>query len=307
MKRITAFMLMLVVVTTLIPVISASGDSLYIIPDSNTRELTKAELWSYKYDTLMYAFNEIYARHGYKFEPGSRCYNWFTQMPWYEPNEKETSKDHSKTYKACSKIEKKNVETIKAVRKEMREKGTTNPMGKGMPTPPDTKVDKPRGFEFVKLEPGMKLTVYTAPSYDAYRANGGRAACNTNGAIYTLGYDGEWMLILYEANQAGQYRVGYVNKIEIKKGKLPELNALVWENIDCVLQSTVNITDDPAQTTKPIATLQAGTSIKYLTTMYNKEGWDYIETEIDGKIARGFIESGSISLLNYETDEQPEG
>lgn len=305
MKRLTALVLTLIIAATLLPIINASGDSLYIIPDSDTRELTKAELWGYKYDTLMYAFNEIYARNGYKFETGSRCYNWFIQMPWYEPNEKETSTNHSATYKKCSKTEKKNVELIKAVRKEMREKGTTNPIGKGLPTPPDAKVDKPRGFEFVKLEPEMKLAVYSAPSYDAYRANSGKAICNTNGAVYTLGYDGEWMIILYEANHAGQYRVGYVNKIEIKKGKLPELSNLVWENIDCILQSTVNITDDPAQTAKPIATLQAGTTVKYLTTMYNQEGWDYIETQIDGKLARGFVESGSISLLNAETDEQP--
>ena len=34
----------------------------------------------------------------------------------------------------------------------------------------------------------------------------------------------------------------------------------------------------------------------YLTTMYNSGAWDYIETTIDGKTARGFVESGSLSM-----------
>ena len=77
---------------------NARADTLYIIPDSSTRALTYSELWDYSYDTLLYAFNEIYARQGYKFEYGSRCYNWFTQMPWYTPNESESSTNHHETY-----------------------------------------------------------------------------------------------------------------------------------------------------------------------------------------------------------------
>ena len=49
MKKITALILTLVtmmVCTAVIPAVS-SADSLYIIPDSDTRELTRAELWGY--------------------------------------------------------------------------------------------------------------------------------------------------------------------------------------------------------------------------------------------------------------------
>ena len=230
MKKITALILTLVtmmVCTAVIPAVS-SADSLYIIPDSDTRELTRAELWDYKYDTLLYAFNEIYARHGYKFETGSRCYNWFTQMPWYHPNASESSTSHPEAYSQCSTIENRNVDLIKDVRREMREMGTTNPKGKGMPEPPAQNVDKPRGFNFVKLKAGQKLPVYAAPSAEAYRANNGKALVNTNGAVYALGWDRGWMLILYEANIAGQYRVGYVDGAKIR-GKIPALDQLSWD------------------------------------------------------------------------------
>ena len=156
--RLTTLVLALALLATALP-LAALADSLYIIPDSNTRQLTRDELWGYQYDTLLYAFNEIYARHGYKFKTGSRCYNWFSQMPWYHANESESETNHSESFNACSALENANRDLIVAVRKEMRELGTTNPSGKGMPTPPRN-VNKPRGFEYVDLKAGQKLAVY---------------------------------------------------------------------------------------------------------------------------------------------------
>ena len=102
MKKLFALLLALAILlpcaAVLVPA-GAKADSMYIIPDSNTRALTWDELWNgYQYDTLLYAFNEIYARHGYKFETGSRCYNWFTRMPWYKPNADENSQNHHTSY-----------------------------------------------------------------------------------------------------------------------------------------------------------------------------------------------------------------
>ena len=293
MKKL-CLLLAVVLMLSALPVVSFA-DELYIIPDSNTRLLTYDELWNYQYDTLMYAFNEIYARHGYKFETGSRCWMWFTQMPWYHANESESSTNHHETYAACSSIENKNVDLIKQVRADMRAIGTKNPKGRGLPTPP-TNVNKPRGFNFVDLKPNQKLAVYTAPSYSAYRANNGKASCNTSGAVYALGWDSGWMLMLYEANAAGQYRVGYVNSAEIKKGSLPNLPNLSWDNRSCTVLTTSTMTDDPALTGKALCTVQAGTTVRYLTTMYNSETWDYIETTIGGQTARGFIRHGALDI-----------
>ena len=87
MKKLVVLLLALAIVlpcaAALMPT-AAEADSMYIIPHSagaNARELTYEEVWGYQYDTLLYAFNEIYARHGYKFETGSRCYPMRANLP----------------------------------------------------------------------------------------------------------------------------------------------------------------------------------------------------------------------------------
>ena len=306
MKKLVVFLLALAIILpcawTVAPE-AAEADSMYVIPDSNTRKLTWDELWNgYQYDTLLYAFNEIYARHGYKFETGSRCYNWFTQMPWYTPNASESSKNHHESYSQCNEIENYNVDLIKAVRKEMRRQGWYNPKGKGMPNPPSEVVNRPRGFDFVNLQSGKKYAVFTAPSAGAYRANKGKAQVSTNGPVYALGQDHGWMLILYEANAANQYRVGYIEISKIK-GKKPTLDVLSWDNSRCTVTETTALTDDPAWTGNTLTTLQAGTEVTYLTTMYNSGAWDYIETTIEGKQARGFVRSGTLSVTGEDITE----
>ncbi len=291
-KRVWCICLAMMLVA-LVPMSVVHADSLYIIPDSDKRELTWDELLEYQYDTLKYAFNEIYARHGYKFETGSPCYNWFIQMPWYTPNASENSQNHHESYSQCSKIENYNVDLIKEVRRYMRETKQYNPKGKGMPTPPAQNVDKPRGFSYVNLQANQKLAVYTAPSTYAYRANNGKASCSTNGAVYALGFDSGWMLMLYEANVAGQFRVGYVQNA---KGNTAGLPKLTWENETATVMEGVNLTDDPALTGNSLVFLPAGTKVTYLSTMFNSTGWDYVETTIDGKQARGFIPTGMLDI-----------
>ncbi len=305
MKKVCSLVLALALVwLCALPALTAArAESLYIIPDSDRRELTREELWGYRYDTLLYAFNEIYARHGYKFETGSRCYNWFTQMPWYHANESESSTNHHETYSQCSAIENHNVDLIKSVRREMKAAGTTNPGGIGMPTPPAQHVDTPRGFRYVSIKTGQKLPVYSAPSSSAYRANNGKAMCSTNGAVYALGWDHGWMLMLYEANFAGQYRVGYVDGSRIK-GQLPWLDNLTWDGSSCQVMTNVSLTDDPALTGKEMTRIPAGTWVTYLTTMYNSSDWDYIETTINGQTARGFIPGGSLSMTGPDITER---
>ena len=306
MKKLFALLLALAVLlpcaAALVPA-GAKADSMYIIPDSDQRLLTEAEIWEYKYDTLLYAFNEIYARHGYKFETGSRCYNWFTQMPWYKPNVNESSKDHHETYSQCSTIENKNVDLIKKVRREMRESGDLNPKGKGMPTPPAEVANRPRGFDYVDLQGGQSYAVYSAPSTGAYRAANGKATVSTNGQVYALGQDQGWMLMLYDANKSGQYRVGYIEIAKIK-GKKPSLNMLSWDYSQVEILTTTTLTDDPAQTGRAMATLPAGTRVTYLSTMYNAQAWDYIETTVDGKTARGFVPSGTLSITGEDITEK---
>ena len=62
-----------------------------------------------------------------------------------------------------------------------------------------------------------------------------------------------------------------------------------------------SLTDDPARTGNPLVQLAAGTPVTYLTTMYNSGAWDYIETTINGQVARGFVPAGTLSI--DDTDE----
>ena len=52
----------------------------------------------------------------------------------------------------------------------------------------------------------------------------------------------------------------------------------------------------PESAPKLLTTLPEGTTVTYLTTMYNSGAWDYIETTIDGKTARGFVPSGYLDI-----------
>lgn len=299
MKKLFAILLALAIAlpcAALLAPAAARADQVYIIPDSNTRELTYAELWDYSYDTLMFAFNEILARHGYKFETGSRCYNWFTQMPWYKPNMEENSKYHTPTYKAMSKLENQNFDLIKQVRRDMKAQGTTNANApKKMPTPPARQLQNMAGFTAVTLKAGQKFPVMSAPNVGAFRANNGKALVSTNGAIYTMGWDSGWLLIMYETKSGA--RLGYIDGSRIH-GKIPaDIGQLAFANLSCKTVATAAVTDDPAWSGSVITTLPAGTQVTYLSTMYFSSGtWDYIETYINGQVTRGCVREGCLDI-----------
>ena len=69
-RRILSFTaaLMLLLTGVTAPVRQAKAERVWLIEDSNTRKLTKAELWQWNYEALGYILNEIFARHGYVFK-----------------------------------------------------------------------------------------------------------------------------------------------------------------------------------------------------------------------------------------------
>ena len=95
------------------------------------------------------------------------------------------------------------------------------------------------------------------------------------------------------------FYTSYVDGSQIK-GNVPTLSQLALGQISCEVLTATGLTDDPAKTGKPLTQLQAGTKVLYLTTMYNSGAWDYIETTIDGKVARGFVPSGTLDLDEVE-------
>ena len=90
---------------------SLSGD--YICPTSNTQLLTSADIAGLSAQELNYAKNEIYARHGRKFD-SPELQNYFNSKRWY--NGIYDGKDFDANYSnsLLSDIEKKNAEILRA-------------------------------------------------------------------------------------------------------------------------------------------------------------------------------------------------
>ena len=76
-----------------------------------------------------------------------------------------------------------------------------------------------------------------------------------------------------------------------------------WDGSVQETKTATTLTDDPALTGKALTQLPAGARVTYLTTMYNSGAWDYIETTIDGKTARGFIPAGVLPDTGLDMTE----
>lgn len=64
-------------------VITAGAEQDYIIPDSNSRYLSEADIQNMSIQQINYAKNEIYARHGRIFA-SNELKNYFESKSWYQ-------------------------------------------------------------------------------------------------------------------------------------------------------------------------------------------------------------------------------
>lgn len=93
---------------------SAGNNGDYVIPSSNSRYISKSELYGMSKETLVYARNEIYARHGYIFN-SQTLKDYFNSKSWYYPSI--PSEQWSDSY--LSDVEKANIATIIEVETEL--------------------------------------------------------------------------------------------------------------------------------------------------------------------------------------------
>lgn len=92
----------------------------YIIPDSDTRELTEGELWAYTRETLRYIRNELLARHGYVFG-GNKFGRYFGKTDWYKAGNYENE--------ILTALEWDNISLVRTVERKMDILGTENEEG----------------------------------------------------------------------------------------------------------------------------------------------------------------------------------
>ena len=275
--------------------VSARASSFYLLEGSDNRLLEEAEVREWSCEAMPYLYDEIFARHGFHFEPGGRFDNYFRCQAWYaESEELETNQE---VYDTLREIEWKNVQLIKEVRRSMEESGDLNPEGKKIPDV-TTLTELPGVFSsFARkaFAPGQSMKVLTGPG-EAYMAGltGGSAPCvSTNDAIWVGGWENDWLLILYETN-SGNVRVGYVSRNSFKDEiKAPDLS---YEHSAASIKSDCTLTDDPVANGKHFLKLTEGTEVKYLSTYINESAWAYVEVEQDGIKARGFLPAECVTI-----------
>ncbi len=283
MKRILALILVLM----LLPA-AALAERMYILPDSDKRPLTWDEVAEWDYESLGYAFNEIFARHGYDFIPGGEYEYYFETRPWYRANG--SYNNRRDCYSKLTRVEWDNYELIKEVRAAKK----NNDWGRSIWDDFSTGFETLQGFEYIELRANQSLPVYSAPDTSSWRGANGKASVSTNGAIYAAGWESGWLLLMYETNN-GSVRVGYVKAGSIRGG-VPMDDYLTFSYANASVTSACTLTDDPARTGTAIATLQPGARVTWLTRFYNNAAWDYVETTVGGKTVRGFIRTGSLDI-----------
>lgn len=300
-KKLVSFLLACFLVLAALP-LSAQASNFYLIEDSDTRLLTKEELYTWQYDALGYILNEIFARHGYHFIPGGKYDNYFRCQTWYsESTQYDTNQE---LYKTLSQVEWNNESLIKDVRKEMLDSGNANPAGKALPKV-SALSDVPGVFSsFTKgaFAANQVMKVYTGPGENYYRPskNGQSPAVSTNDTVWVGGWENGWLMVLYETNK-GNVRVGYVagdsftDRITAPR--------LAFTGSDAVITTRCALTDDPVVSYTTEATLEAGTKVTYLSTYVNASSWAYVETTVDGKPCRGFLDISCLSITEMEQDK----
>ncbi len=308
MKRLGCLVAVLVMLVSMCSVAQADGNTskdwnFYLIPDSNTRELTEEEIWTWDYESLWYLINEIFARHGFVFREDGQFYTYFNRQQWYTPNN-DTEKN-SIAYGQVSSVEWHNEHVIKVVRDQMKEQKTKNDEGtKNWKDyiPPEGMLD---GFVNGYVGKNVNWPVYSAPSESAWRGANGKATVNPGYEYWVAGWDEGWLLVLYKTNKGG-VRIGYCQ---------PTYNTgvaktLQFSRMETTVAQSAILTDDPMLSNSPITTLQVGDKVTYLKTFYGygaQKAWAYVETTVNGQRARGFLPVYCLDLAYTDETTNQDG
>ena len=154
-------------------------------------------------------------------------------------------------------------------------------------------------FKFFVRDDGIgkgNCPVYTAPSEKSLRLADGNAYCNVGGEIATAGYvNGEWLLVRYEIKDK-KVRVGYIPP-RYTKGLKADVSRITFDAVAVQLDEEIEITDNPRSNSTPFGTLPKGTEITVLAKYTYTGNWWYVETKLNGKLTRGFIDRGKAAIV----------
>lgn len=265
----------------------------YIIPDSDSRLLAREELEEWDKTSIMFIFNEIFARHGYVFKSDGIFYPYFNSRPWYTPNE---NPDNTKyCYPRLNSIEWENEALCKELLEDIRQDKHYSDEGKkNFLDYVEGGFEVLSGFEYIDMKPNQKLDIYSCPDVYSYRGANGKARLSTNGAVYIAGRENGFILAMYETNK-GAVRVGYFKESN-SKDKIKTHN-LEFRFKDAEIVRKCILTDDPVKFSTKLLRLKQGDSVVYLGNFYNLYGsYAYIESIRNGQIIRGFVRESDLKV-----------
>ncbi len=286
-------MLCVLLAALMLPLYAQAEEGSYLIPDSDVRLLTEKELLSWDYESLGYILHEIYARHGYRFEPGSEYETYFSAQGWYTPG---TQNNVDGCFASMTDTEWANADLIQQIRLQLVIRGSLNPEGRSLWS--SDPIIVPLSFQLASMKREQKFNVYSAPSTKAWRGAKGKASVSTNGEVWAAGWENGWLLIYYETSK-GSVRAGYIDgsKFSDDTGVQTEL---VFAYAPARITAKAAMTDDIARAASSITTLKAGAEVTYLAPYYGEQDWAYIETKYDKKTVRGFVPLDSLELTGGE-------
>lgn len=149
-----------------------------------------------------------------------------------------------------------------------------------MNTLPTLKADDGASFEKRQTK-----QVYTAPSTEAYRADGAQVDTNEDAQIYGIA-DAGWVMIGYTiGNKNAKGRIGYIKDSSLQN---PEtVQKLNFAGMPFTLARKAKATDDPLFGKNTMLELKAGAEVTLLA--FFEDDWVYVETTKNDKLCRVFI------------------
>lgn len=166
-------------------------------------------------------------------------------------------------------------------------------------------------FSVIVKEAGSgTLPVYAAPGKDAYRAANGKAAVGLGGEIIVLDWRDGYMLVFYEIG-GGKARVGYVQERREIVSALAEVGVDEtlyengvhrWGRMPAKAAHSTPLTDNPNSTGDVLTTLEEGEAFTCLGRWGSL--YAYVETQIAGKTARGFVPLKDVEIPEPQEDQE---
>lgn len=170
--------------------------------------------------------------------------------------------------------------------------GPTVPPVPETPAGPLPEAD-PLNFGACASSPGQTLSVFSAPSVIAWRADGGSASVTTTDNMWCAGYDGTWLLILYTDGN-NNIRVGYISILSLQ-GPRPNVPPLDFIRAEATVLTPAKMTSDPMGQSDEILTLGEGSRVTWLCDCYLGSAWAYVECDLAGMPVRGFVPQAALS------------